>query len=127
MWPHHEGTGGLGVDSLRSGDGSGTVGPSVIGALEADDVLPSRRLSRNLNSRLDGLGTRVPEEERVEGFVRHDGEKTLNQLEIRRVEGDGALEVDEVVALLGGCGGHGGVAAGVSGCSGRGTCGMVWA
>jgi len=47
--------------------------------------------------------------------VRHGGEKTLDELEVWGVEGDRALEVDEVVDLLSGRGGDGGVAAEVSG------------
>jgi hypothetical protein len=46
--------------------------------------------------------------------VGHGRQETLDELQIGWVEGDGALEVHELVHLGGGRGGHFGVAAGLS-------------
>lgn len=83
----------------------------MVSALEADDGLSAGSLTRELDCRLDGLGARVPEEEAVEGRVGHDGEETLDELEVGSGEHDGALHVDEVRDLLGRRGGDDGVAA----------------
>jgi hypothetical protein len=58
----------------------------VVGALHDNDVLLLGGRTRELDGRLDRLGARVPEEERVERRVWQDGEQVLDELDLRRRE-----------------------------------------
>lgn len=60
----------------------------MISTLERDQVGPSSRLPRQLHSGLDGLGTRVPEEEGIERRVGHSWDQPINELEVWGVECD---------------------------------------
>lgn len=88
---HHERPSPLGVDRLALRDRHGAVGPPVVRALHADDVLPPRDLPRHLERALDRLGAAVPEEERVERGVGHDREEALDEAEVGLVQCDAAL------------------------------------
>ena len=64
-----------------------------------DDVVSLGLGPGDLDRSLDGLGPRVPEEERVEGRVRHHGQQRLDELDVRLRQGDGALDVDDRLRL----------------------------
>lgn len=74
----------------------------MVCTLESDQVGPSRRLPRELHRSFNSLGSRVPEEERVERRVGHGGQESIDELKVRGVESDRALQVDEVVDLSSG-------------------------
>lgn len=59
-----------------------------------DDILLLREDPGNLNRSLDGLGSGVPEEERVERFVRHEGKELLDKPQIRAMIRDATLEAE---------------------------------
>jgi hypothetical protein len=59
--------------------------------LHGDDVLAPSHHTGHFDGSLDRLRTGVPEEERVQRFVRHDGKQLLDKLKIWLVECDTAL------------------------------------
>ena len=74
----------------------------MISSLESNQVGPSSSLPGELHSSLNSLGTRVPEKERIERRVGHDGEESIDELEVWCVESERALEVDELRDLSSG-------------------------
>ena len=88
---HHQGMEALRVDCFARCEGHSTVRAAVVTTLHGDDVLLSGEDSSHLNGGLDGLGTRVPEEERVQGLIRHHREEFLDELQVRRCEAYAAL------------------------------------
>jgi hypothetical protein len=73
--------------------------PTVVPSLHDDDVVPLRARPRNLDGGLNGLTARVPEEEAVQGWVGHHGEKGLHELYVGLGQSDGALDVDDRLGL----------------------------
>lgn len=99
----HERSVVLAVDGLGAGHGHGAECAAVVGALHDDDILLLGCVAGELDGCFDGFGARVPEEERVEGFVWHEWEEGVDEVEIGLLEGDVDLAVDEF-ADLGLCG-----------------------
>lgn len=96
-----ERSGSLGVDSLGAGHGARTECSPVVSALEGDERFATGGLSSEFHGCFDGFGAGVPEEEGVKRRVGHGREETVDELQVGSVEGDGALEVDEVGDLRG--------------------------
>ena len=65
--------------------------PTVVRALHVNDVLVTNDHPGHLDRRLDGLGTRVPEKERVERAVGHQRQETLDERKVGHREADAAL------------------------------------
>lgn len=63
----------------------------MVPTLHRNDVWPACDYAGHFDSAFDGLRAGVPEEERVEGFVGHDGDELFDELEIGLVECDTAL------------------------------------
>ena len=83
---HHQGMEALRVDRLARCEGHSTIRTAVVTTLHGDDVLLSGEDSSHLDGGLNGLRTLVPEEERVQGLVRHLREEFLDELQVRRCE-----------------------------------------
>lgn len=62
----------LAINGLAFRDRHSTERTAVVSALHSDNILLSRGHSRRLYGSFNGLGTRVPEEERVERGIRHN-------------------------------------------------------
>lgn len=79
---------------LADGKVSSTQAQTAGGALtlHGNDILSPSKLTRHLERGLDGLGPRVPEEERVERWVRHEREQLLDETKVWLVEGNAALQ-----------------------------------
>ena len=75
----------------------------MVRSLNTDDILSFSNMSCKLDSSFDRFSARVPEEERVERVMRHDGLQSLDQFEIRTVEAYIDLSMDKGLALLLGC------------------------
>ena len=95
----HQGALTNGVDVLAPRHRHGAVSPSMVCTLEGDDVVTTRNLPGDFDRCFDSLRPRVPEEERVERRMRHNGEQTFDESEIWLVERDAALRMDELAAL----------------------------
>ena len=87
------------VDGLGAGHGHGAEGAAVVGSLHDDDVLFPGGMPGQLDGGFDGLGSRVPEEEGVERGVRHQWEQGFDELEVRFLEGDVDLAMDQLADL----------------------------
>ena len=57
-------------------------------------------MTGELHGSLDSFRARVPEEESVQAFVRHNGNQLLDELEVRLLECDIDLAVDELAHLF---------------------------
>jgi hypothetical protein len=97
---YHNWSEALSVDSLGLGQGHGSEGAPVVGALHDDHVLLLGRVTSELDGSLDSLGTTVPKEERIQRLVGHDGQELLDQVEVGLVEADVDLAMDESADLL---------------------------
>ena len=88
------------VDRLAFRDGHRAHRAAMVRTLHADDILAAGECPRHFDARFDGLGARVPEEERVQRRVRHHGQQPFDELEVRLVKRDAALKdtVDLAVA-----------------------------
>ena len=64
---------------------------TVVRALHRDDVLLASDHPGHLNSALDRLRSRIPEEERVQRRVGHHRDKLLDELQVGLVVGNAAL------------------------------------
>lgn len=95
----HQGCVVLAVDGLGARHGHRAERAPVVAALHDDDVLLLGRVPRQLDRRLDGLGPGIPEEERVETRVRHQGEQVLDQFEVGPLECDVDLRVHHLGRL----------------------------
>jgi len=60
--------------------------------LHGDNVLPTGDHPCHLEGCFDGLGTRVPQEERIKRRVRHNWEEFLDEAQVRPVECDATLK-----------------------------------
>eukprot|EP01136_Pigoraptor_vietnamica_P035616 Opistho-1_new@101189 len=90
----HEGPKARAVNRLRGGHGHGADSAAVVRSLEHNHVLLARRNACRLHGRLDGLGARVPEVERVESLG-NDLEELFGEDNHLVVEGQAALAVNE--------------------------------
>ena len=68
---------------------------------EGDDVLPSRRIARELEARLDRLGAGVAEKRSDAALDRRDGRELLRQPHLRLVVEVGPRHVQELLRLIG--------------------------
>ena len=71
----------------------------MVRSLHDNDIVPLCVGTGNLDGSLDGLGTRVPEEERFKRRVRHHRQQLLDELDVGLGEGNGALNVDDRLSL----------------------------
>ena len=77
---HHDWVEAGTVDRLALRDGHGAHRAAVVCALHVDDVGPACDAPSHLEGGLDGLPARRPEEEGVEGGMRHHGQQPLDEL-----------------------------------------------
>ena len=73
--------------------------PAMITPDHCDQVLPPGSPLDQLDGHLDGLAAGIPEEERVQARVGHEGDEGLDETEVREGEGDGALDVGDLGGL----------------------------
>ena len=81
----------LRIPCLALRNGYRSHGATVVRALHRDDVLLASDHPGHLNGALDRLRSRIPEKERVKGFMRHQRNELVNELQVGIVEGDAAL------------------------------------
>ena len=72
----------------------------MVRALHDNDVLLLGGVTSELHGSLDSFRARVPEEESIQAFMRHDGNELLNELEVRLLESDVDLAVDKLAHLV---------------------------
>lgn len=89
----------LSVDGLGARHGHGSEGAAVVGSLHDDDVLLLGGMAGEFDGCFDGLGARVPEEERVEGFVGHQRNHGVDEVELGLLKGDIDLAMDQFPGL----------------------------
>src|SRR5437764_14385543 len=97
----HERTEAAALDRLAGRERERSHRAAVKAAEKGDDVLPSRRIARELEARLDRLGAGVAEKRSDTALDRRDRRELLRQPHLRLVVEVGPRHVQEFLRLLG--------------------------